>query len=68
VIPSDEVAIRLLFELVRDPPRHLGGGGLCYQNVAAWQGRYLAGYAGDRLEADSSRANTLSRSRRSFRT
>jgi len=26
-------------------------GGLCYQNVAAWQGRYLAGYAGDRLEA-----------------
>ena len=26
-------------------------GSLCYQNVAAWQGRYLAGYAGDRLEA-----------------
>jgi len=43
VIPSDEVGIRLLFELVRNPPRHLGGGGLCYQNVAAWQGRYLAG-------------------------
>jgi glutathione synthase/RimK-type ligase-like ATP-grasp enzyme len=26
-------------------------GNLCYQNVAAWQGRYLAGYAGDRIEA-----------------
>jgi len=26
-------------------------GSICYQNVAAWQGRYLAGYAGDRLEA-----------------
>ena len=26
-------------------------GKLCYQDVAAWQGRYLAGYAGDRLEA-----------------
>ena len=25
-------------------------GTICYQNVAAWQGRYLAGYAGDRLE------------------
>jgi predicted ATP-grasp superfamily ATP-dependent carboligase len=25
VIPCDEVAIRLLFELVRHPPRHLGG-------------------------------------------
>ena len=25
VIPCDEVAIRLLFELVRNPPRHLGG-------------------------------------------
>lgn len=30
--------------------RHVDGG-LCYQNVAAWQGRYLAGYAGERLEA-----------------
>jgi len=27
VIPCDEVAIRLLFELVRHPPRHLGGDG-----------------------------------------
>lgn len=26
VVPCDEVAIRLLFELVRNPPRHLGGG------------------------------------------
>ena len=26
-------------------------GHVCYQNVAAWQGRMLAGYAGDRLEA-----------------
>ena len=26
-------------------------GVLCYQDVAAWQGRYLAGYAADRLEA-----------------
>jgi biotin carboxylase len=26
-------------------------GSICYQNVAAWQGRYLAGYAGDRLES-----------------
>lgn len=25
VVPCDEVAIRLLFELVRNPPRHLGG-------------------------------------------
>jgi hypothetical protein len=25
VVPCDEVAIRLLFELVRHPPRHLGG-------------------------------------------
>jgi hypothetical protein len=30
--------------------KHIDGG-LCYQNVAAWQGRYVAGYAGDRLEA-----------------
>src|SRR5689334_23180989 len=30
--------------------RHIAGS-LCYQNVAAWEGRYLAGYAGDRLEA-----------------
>src|SRR5436190_691757 len=27
VIPCDEVAIRLLFELVHNPPRHLGGEG-----------------------------------------
>lgn len=27
VVPCDEVAIRLLFELVRNPPRHLGGNG-----------------------------------------
>lgn len=26
-------------------------GHLCYQNVAAWEGRMLAGYAGDRLQA-----------------
>ena len=26
-------------------------GHICYQNVAAWQGRMLAGYAGDRLQA-----------------
>jgi len=43
-------------DLELDAPRRLLiqkhiDGGLCYQNVAAWQGRYLAGYAGDRLEA-----------------
>ena len=27
-------------------------GPVCYQNVAAWQGRILAGYAGDRLQAN----------------
>ena len=26
-------------------------GHICYQNVAAWQGRMLAGYAGDRLQS-----------------
>jgi len=30
--------------------KHIDGT-VCHQNVAAWQGRYLAGYAGDRLEA-----------------
>ena len=30
--------------------KHIDGR-ICYQNVAAWQGRMLAGYAGDRLQA-----------------
>jgi len=30
--------------------KHIDGE-ICYQNVAAWQGRMLAGYAGDRLQA-----------------
>ena len=33
VIPCDEVAIRLLFELVRHPPRHLGGDGARVQQL-----------------------------------
>lgn len=30
--------------------KHVAGH-ICYQNAAAWQGRLLAGYAGDRLQA-----------------
>jgi predicted ATP-grasp superfamily ATP-dependent carboligase len=42
--------------LEADPARRLVvqryvDGHICYQNVAAWRGRMLAGYAGDRLQA-----------------
>ena len=39
-------------------------GHLCYQNVAAWQGRMLAGFAGDRLQShDAIAAGTVVRYR-----
>ena len=43
-------------DLEPDPSRRLLvqkhiDGHICYQNVAAWEGRMLAGYAGDRLQA-----------------
>lgn len=49
------LAASRLDDLEPDPSRRLLiqkhiDGHICYQNVAAWQGRMLGGYAGDRLQ------------------